>query len=522
MTQQFTDRLNLLNQPDNIRLLNHCLHGIERECLRVTETGALAATVHPSLLGSALMNPKITTDYAESLLEFITNAESATEQTLIDLKQTHIFTAQALANELLWSSSMPCHLPDEKYIKIAYYGTSLAGQVKHIYRRGLAVRYGKTMQCIAGIHYNFSFPEKLWPILQSFEKNSQALIDYQSNQYIALIRNFRRYSWLLMYLFGASPALDASFLNRYPQHKLQRFDEDTFYLPYATSLRMSDLGYHSNAQKGLTPCYDQLSTYIDSLNKAIKTPYPPYQEIGTKRLGEWIQLNTNVLQIENEYYSNIRPKRVTQPHERPIDALRRAGIQYVEVRCMDINPFLPMGIDESTSYFLNSFLVYCALQASPTLINGECDVCTNNFLATVTEGRNPQLMLQRNGSEILLTDWAKELLTDINRVAKLMDSACQTDKHSMAVLVQQAKVTNPNLLPSAQIISEMEEQQLSFAEFSLKQSQAHAAYFKKQSLATDVVASYQQIAKQSLQQQQQLEQENSQTIDDYIANTINS
>lgn len=524
MSQIYTKRLELLAQAEHLSLLRGCLHGIERECLRITEQGTLSETDHPIVLGSALTNAKITTDYAESLLEFITPASDDTQQTLSELAQIHTFVGQSLDHELLWSSSMPCPLPDEKNIKIAYYGQSLAGQVKHIYRRGLEVRYGKTMQCIAGIHYNFSLPEALWPVLQQLDENNQPIIEYQSGQYIALIRNFRRYSWLLMYLFGASPALDASFLAHYPEHKLQQFDKDTFYLPYATSLRMSDLGYQSNAQKGLTPCYDQLSTYIDSLSKAIKTSYPAYEKIGTKKNGEWIQLNTNVLQIENEYYSNIRPKRVVEEGERPIQALRRAGIQYVEARCMDINPFMPLGIDETTSHFLDSFLLYCALRDSPKLINGECERCTQNFLTTVKEGRSPQLKLQKDSNnDVLLTDWAKELIADINNVAKLLDTAYQTDKHSLSVLVQQAKVTNPNLLPSAQVMFAMEEQDLSFAEFSLQQSKAHANYFNKQVLSQQAKEEYLLLAQQSIAEQIALEQQkNNQSLDSYIDQYINS
>lgn len=417
---------------------------------------------------------------------------------------------------------MPCPLPAEEDIPIAYFGTSLAGQARHIYRRGLAVRYGKTMQCIAGIHYNFSLPVDLWPLLQQFEGDKQSLKDYQSAQYIALIRNFRRYSWLLMYLFGASPALDASFLKNYPDHKLQQFDKDTCYLPYATSLRMSDLGYQSKAQASLTPCYDDLSTYLDSLRTAINTPYPAYEKVGIKRDGQRIQLNANILQIENEYYSNIRPKRVVKRNERPIQALCRAGIQYIEVRCMDINPFMPLGIDETTSHFLNSFLLYCLVQDSPVIAKNECSLSSDNFLTTVKEGRNPALKLQRGNEQVLLTDWAKELLADIAKTAELLDKATGSDKHSLAVLVQQAKVTNPNLLPSAQIMFAMEEQQLSFAEFSLQQSKLHHANFEKQTIAETVKQQYIELAKQSLAEQAELEKDTSQSIDEYIEQYINN
>lgn len=521
VSQLFADRLNLLQEAVPLKLLDQCLHGIERECLRITSAGQLAQTPHPIVLGSALTNDKITTDYSEALLEFITPAKPDTSDTLEDLANTHAFVGQNLQDELLWSSSMPCPLPDEEHIPIAYFGTSASGMVRHIYRRGLAVRYGRTMQCIAGIHYNFSLPDALWPILHKVERSKQDLSFYQSAQYIALIRNFRRFSWLLMYLFGSSPALDESFLKRYPNHQLQRFDKSSFYLPYATSLRMSDLGYQSNAQSGLTPCYDDLSTYIDSLSKAIKTPYPAYERIGTKKDGEWIQLNTNILQIENEYYSSIRPKRVVKEGERPIQALRRAGIQYVEVRCMDINPFMPLGIDETTSYFLNSFLLYCAMEESSLIIKNQCIAYTDNFLLTVKQGRDPALLLQCDGEQVLLTDWAKALLDDVAKAAAVLDKASHTDKHSQSVLAQLDKVNNPQLLPSAKVINSMEEGGLTFAEFSLRQSKLHHDYFNHQSLAPEVTQQYVKLAEQTVAEQKRLEDAKSPSLDEYIARYIN-
>lgn len=280
MSELLNRRLALLGERANLSLLEQCLHGIERECLRVTSEGRLAQTPHPEALGSALTNEQITTDYSESLLEFITPALPDPADTLASLDKIHRFAYSKLGNEYLWSPSMPCPLPAEEDIPIAYYGTSNIGQLKYVYRKGLALRYGKTMQCIAGIHYNFSLPEKLWPLLRETEGFVGTDRDYQSFSYIALIRNFRRYSWLLMYLFGASPALDAGFL-RGRSHQLEPLDPDTLYLPYATSLRMSDLGYQSNAQAGLTPCYNDLASYTDSLRKAVATPYAPYVEVGT-------------------------------------------------------------------------------------------------------------------------------------------------------------------------------------------------------------------------------------------------
>ncbi|MDD2048885.1 glutamate--cysteine ligase [Pseudomonas putida] len=506
MSELLNRRLSLLGQGDNLSLLKQCLHGIERECLRVTEDGRLAQTPHPEALGAALTHEQITTDYSESLLEFITPALADPAQTLESLENIHRFAYSKLGSEYLWSPSMPCPLPAEEDIPIAWYGDSNIGQLKYVYRKGLALRYGRTMQCIAGIHYNFSLPEKLWPLLRSAEGSNLDDRAYQSAAYIALIRNFRRYSWLLMYLFGASPALDAGFLRGRP-HQLEQFDADTLYLPYATSLRMSDLGYQSNAQAGLTPCYNDLNSYTDSLRKAVATPYAPYVEIGTHKDGEWVQLNTNILQIENEYYSNIRPKRVTYSGERPIQALMARGIQYVEVRCLDINPFLPTGIDLPESRFLDAFLLFCALEDSPLLGYLECGNCTGNFLSVVKEGRRPGLMLQRHGKPVELKEWANELLERIAPLAALLDRSLDSDEHAKSLELQKAKVSDPSLTPSAQVLASMTQHKESFSRFALRQSQAHAEFFRAENLPADEQQRFETAARESLEAQARLERE---------------
>ena len=512
MTDLLTRRLALFASPENRALLGSGLRGVERETLRVTPDGQLATTPHPAVLGSALTNEQITTDYSESLLEFITPATHDIADALRRLDEIHRFVHANLNGELLWNESMPGVLPPEEDIPIAWYGTSHIGTLKHVYRRGLALRYGKTMQCIAGIHYNFSLSEDVWKLLRELDDREQnvepsfSARDYQSESYIALIRNFRRYSWLLMYLFGASPALDKGFLRGRP-HQLEELDAETLFLPYATSLRMSDLGYQSNAQAGLTPCYNNLASYTDSLRKAVGTPYPPYVEVGTHVDGEWVQLNTNILQIENEYYSNIRPKRVTYTGERPIQALTSRGVQYVEVRCLDINPFLPVGIDLTEARFLDAFLLFCALEDSPQLDNGECGQCTDNFLTVVKEGRRPGLELHRNGQPISLKDWAGELIERIRQLANLLDQAQGSDEHAKALDAQQAKVDDTSLTPSAQVLARMTEHDESFVQFSLRQSRVHAETFREQPLSHEKQQAFETLARESLAKQSELEQD---------------
>ncbi|MEN2506987.1 glutamate--cysteine ligase [Stutzerimonas stutzeri] len=516
MSDLLSHRLALLAEHPNLPLLSQCLHGIERECLRIDNDGQLAMTPHPRALGSALTHPKITTDYSEALLEFITGTETDPARTLDELDAIHRYTYSRLDSEFLWSPSMPGLLPEEAQIPIAEYGSSNIGRLKYVYRQGLALRYGKTMQCIAGIHYNFSLPEALWSVLQADEQDGRSPQDYQSWRYIALIRNFRRYSWLLMYLFGASPALDASFM-RGRAHQLEQFDDETLYLPYATSLRMSDLGYQSNAQAGLTPCYDDLPSYTSSLHKAVSTPYPEYAALGTKDAeGNWQQLNTNILQIENEYYSNIRPKRVTGTGERPLHALRARGIQYIEVRCLDINPFLPLGIDLGEARFLDAFLLFCALQQSPCLIEGECRASSDNFLKVVKQGREPGLELSRCGEPVSLQHWASELIGQISQVAELLDRSQGSDEHIRAIAAQQAKVDDSSLTPSAQVLEAMRRHGESFSQFALRQTRQHAEDFRGRALSDADVAWFDEAARSSLAQQTEMEAADTQDFDSFV------
>jgi glutamate--cysteine ligase len=498
----------LLDGADGLALLAQGLRGIEREALRVDRRGHLAASAHPPALGSALTHPTITTDYAEALIELITPPERDTAAMLDGYDALHRFVFGGLGDEMLWSHSMPCRLPAEEDIAIAWYGTSHIGMLKHVYRRGLALRYGKSMQCIAGIHYNYSLPPELWERLRAVEGDGETAMGFQSESYIALIRNFRRYGWLLMYLFGAAPALSNHFQGggAFP---LEQLSADTVYLPYATSLRMSDMGYQNDAQAGLTPDYNTLDSYITSLAAAMNHPYLPYVELGTRRAGEWVQINTNRLQIENEYYSAIRPKRVVHSGERPLHALAQRGVQYVEVRCLDVDPFEPLGIAAGTCHFLDAFLLFCALEDSPLTGADESRENTENFARTVKEGRRPGLLLERHGRKVGLRDWAGELLERIAPMAALLDRARGGAECATALAAQRAKLADVALTPSARVLEAIRAEQGSFDAFALRRSEEHAAHFRGRPLDPAALARFTAEAAASLAEQQRVERADS-------------
>ncbi|BAN24580.1 glutamate--cysteine ligase [Caballeronia insecticola] len=514
----FARRLAALASGPHADALRQGLRGIEKESLRVTPQGKLAMTPHPRAFGSALTHPLITTDYSEALVELITPAETDVALTLASLDVLHRFASSHMGDEVLWNDSMPNTLPPEDEIPLGVYGTSNIGMLKHVYRRGLALRYGRTMQCIAGIHFNYSLHEDVWRAWQALDPTSTlSAAEFQSERYFALIRNFRRTSWLLMYLFGASPALNRRFVEG-KSHRLETFDADTFYLPHATSLRMSDLGYTNNpAQAALLPSYDNLDAYLDVLAKAVSQPYAPYEAIGTQRDGEWVQINTNVLQIENEFYSTIRPKRVTRSGERPLQALSERGVQYIEVRCLDIDPFEPTGISLETARFLDAYLLYCALEDSPLLPPDANIEANGNFSAVAKEGRKPGLTLRRDGASVSLQQWAEELFDAIEPVARTLDALNGRDDHTRTLAALRPRIADASLTPSARVLQTMREKHQSFDDFALELSTRHAESFRARPLSAEEERTMEALAAKSLVDQAEVERSDSESFDAFVA-----
>lgn len=489
--------------------------GVEKEGLRVDRNGFIAQTPHPRALGSTLTHPRITTDYSEALLELITPVCKSTAELLESLRNTHRFVHQHLDGEVFWAASMPCELDGDGSIPIAEYGSSNIGQLKHIYRQGLAVRYGRMMQSIAGAHYNLSLPDSFWQHWQVALEDKSSLRDFKSEQYFWLVRNFRRRSWLLMLLFGASPALDASFV-REVKHHLSALGEHTWYGPDATSLRMSDLGYHNNAQASLDICFNELKTYTTTLAQAIRTPWPAYEAIGTRRDGQFVQINTSILQIENEYYSAIRPKRTTEREEKPIHALDARGVEYVEVRCLDLDPFSPVGVSASQLDFLDLFLLDCLLSDSPRIDAEECLNLDDNYKDVVGHGRNPELKLACRNEPVAFMTAAQRLLTRLQPLAEQLDGWQGGDTYRSALRAQQDKLQMPELLPSARVIDAMRQAGQGHREWVLDMSQRHQQTLRDEPLTAEAQADYERLTRDSLAEQAAMEAADTLPFADYL------
>lgn len=499
------ERLNALT-PQQLRAMGR---GVEKESLRTTPDGKLALTPHPFALGSALTHPRITTDFCESQVELITGVHGDAGACVREMTDVHRFTYRVLAelgNEMLWASSMPCGLPADQDIPIGRFGSSNVGLAKSVYRTGLAHRYGHRMQTISGIHYNWSLP------------------GVTSEGYFGLIRNFRRNAFLLLTLFGASPAVCSTFVAG-REHRLQPLGEGSLYLPHATSLRMGRLGYQSDAQSSLAVSYNDLEGYGASLQSALTTPYPEYERLGIRdQHGEYNQLATSLLQIENEFYGTIRPKRSIRPGERPLHALRDRGVEYVEVRCMDLDPFQPVGIGEETMRFLDVFLLHCLLSDSPPDSPGEiADLQQNQHLAAA-RGRESGLSLQRFGEPVELAMWGQEILASCATIAARLDELLKPAEgatHAHAVSEATRRLADPAALPSARVLHAVTEQHgRSFVKFIRAQSLEIRSAMLNDPLTPAGIAAFEAQSAASRMAQQALEDSDVMDFETYRAQYV--
>ena len=472
----FERRLASLVNAGDSTLLQGGRRGVEKESLRVTPAGRIATTGHPVALGSALTNDHITTDYSEALIELVTPTFRTNWELLQYLCDLHQFVYRHLGDELLWATSMPCVVDGDASIPIAQFGPSNVGRMKTIYREGLGLRYGRVMQAISGVHFNYSFPERLWEAWASIRESRDAGQDFVSASYFELLRNYRRHGWIVLYLFGVSPTVCKSFL-RARGETLPEFGFGTAWEPNATSLRMSDLGYRNRNQSGVEVSVNSLSDYVRDLTRAISTPHPEYERLGVKVDGEYRQLNANLLQIENEYYSFIRPKRVARSGERPTKALLRAGVEYVEVRALDVSAFDPVGVNQNKMRFLEAFLAFCLMRDSALIDAGEQAALDGNHVTVARHGREPNLQLVRDGRNVPMLDWAREILDQMQGVCEMLDHGDPQKPYAAALAVQAAKLDDVSLTPSSRLIQELRTTGESFFDLALRTSAAHKAYF---------------------------------------------
>lgn len=491
--------------PDVIQTLKGIKRGIEREVLRVTPEGLIAQTPHPRALGAALTHDTITTDYSEALIELITKPYTSIHQCLQALHQVHQFVDSQLENEHLWPQSMPPLINNELEVPIAAYGNSLIGQLKRIYREGLGLRYGRKMQTIAGIHYNLSLPDTFWQLYRKRFCPESSLVSCKNQGYFNLIRQFLKNSWMLTLMTGASPAFHESFIDPEKSRPQPfRHTRDLYYAPFGSSLRMGGIGYHNDAQSGLFICYDSLEHYIFTLTQAMQTPSAPLQKYGLyNREGERHQLSTNVLQIENEFYGNIRPKQIALTLERPTLALQRRGVSYVEIRNIDIDPYSPCGITPSTSAIIEIFVIGCLLEYSSFLTKSDNAVIVNQNELVTLYGRNQKLGFIKE----TLHHWRR-----LEPVAQALSDAYNDNLYVNSFEQALQQLGNPAELKSEQVLGTFQQGNDSYTEKALALSQAHRHNLDASSLDPVLMQTFQSEAKKSLATFEQLTPIDDQTL----------
>ncbi|PIJ50528.1 MULTISPECIES: glutamate--cysteine ligase [unclassified Erwinia] len=490
--------------------------GIERETLRVQADGHLAVTGHPENLGAALTHDWITTDFAETLLEFITPVDGDVEHLLTFLRDIHRHVARELGEERMWPLSMPCLIEQGQHIELAQYGRSNLGRMKTLYRSGLQHRYGALMQIISGVHYNFSLPVRFWQAWADV-KDADSGKEAISAGYLRVIRNYYRFGWVIPYLFGASPAICPSFLQGKASTLPFEKHKGMLYLPYATSLRLSDLGYTNKSQNNLNITFNNLQGYVEGLKRAIQTPSEEFAAIGVKdKQGNWLQLNDNVLQIENELYAPVRPKRVTRSGEAPSDALTRAGIEYIEVRSLDINPFSPIGIDASQVRFLDLFLIWCALADAPDMSKEELLCSRKNWNRVILEGRKPGLLMSIgcDDNQRPLAAMGKALFDDFRAIARILDSQQGNDVYQQVCDVLVASFDDPQLTYSARILHAMKDNGIVGTGLALAEQYRHMLTEEALEILTPDMFSQQ--ATNSRMKQKEMEASDTLSFEDYL------
>jgi glutamate--cysteine ligase len=514
----FERRLAALVNAREPRSLVGGRRGLEKESLRVTPEGALAQTPHPLALGSALTHPHITTDYSESLTELVTPTFADNPRLLQYLLDLHHFVYRRLDGELLWATSMPCELAGDAAVPIARYGSSHSARVKYIYRRGLATRYGGMMQAISGVHFNYSFPPAFWPLYAELcQARGGADAEFISARYFEVLRNYRRHGWLVSYLFGVSPALCRSFLQGRRDDELVAHGGQTLIGPYATSLRMSDIGYSNRNQSAVAVSVNSLSEYLRDLRRAIATPHAPFAALGVRVDGDYRQLSANVLQIENEYYSYIRPKRAPRAGERTTQALARAGVEYVEVRALDNSAFDPVGVNLRKLCFLEALLALFLLQDSPPIGASEEEALDRNHLRVARRGREPGLMLERDGRSVSMQAWAGELLDSLTGICELLDADDPARPYTSALREQSAKLAEVERTPSARLLAELRSRDESFQELALRVSRSHRTEVLARPLAASQAEQFEREVQESLAEQAAIEARERGSFEQYLA-----
>ena len=360
--------------------------GIEWESLRAKDDGKLSLTPHPAVFGDKLTNPLITTDFSESQIEIITPTFDTIDDAFENFSLlSDMVNASLPRDEYLWFQSIPCILPYWDQIPIAQY--SEEGESSQKYREDLARRYGVKKQMISGVHFNFSFSERFLKKLYSLENDDLSFKDFKDDIYLKIARNYLRYCWLIIYLTGCSIGSHKTFSNDCIHLMDAKDDYGSYYSTKGPSFRNASCGYKN--LKDLYPSYNSVNEFVGDINSFI---------------------DNGDLSEAKELYTQIRLK-PKNPKDL-LNSLKDSGIEYIEIRTLDINPFYQCGIVNRDMKFLHLFLIYMLVKDESDYLAWQNEAKINEE-RTAESGYVDSMRLLRDGCEVTLKDWAYEIINEM-------------------------------------------------------------------------------------------------------------
>lgn len=360
--------------------------GIEWESLRAKDDGKLSLTPHPAVFGDKLTNPLITTDFSESQIEIITPTFDTIDEAFENFSLlSDMVNASLPQDEYLWFQSIPCILPYWDQIPIAQY--SGEGESSQKYREDLARRYGVKKQMISGVHFNFSFSEKFLKKLYSLENDDLSFKNFKDDIYLKIARNYLRYCWLIIYLTGCSIGSHKTFSNDCIHLMDAKDNYGSYYSTRGPSFRNASCGYKN--LKDLYPSYNSVNEFVGDINSFI---------------------DNGDLSEAKELYTQIRLK-PKNPKDL-LNSLKDSGIEYIEIRTLDINPFYQCGIVNRDMKFLHLFLIYMLVKDESDYLAWQNEAKINEE-RTAESGYVDSMRLSRDGCEVTLKDWAHEIINEM-------------------------------------------------------------------------------------------------------------
>ncbi|MGU8763518.1 bifunctional glutamate--cysteine ligase GshA/glutathione synthetase GshB [Clostridium perfringens] len=420
--------------------------GLEKENVRVTERGNLALTPHPKAFGDRENNPYIKTDFSESQLEMVTPVCNTLEEVYSFICNLNkVVSLEIMKNgEFLWPQSNPPILPREEEIPIA----KLSNREDELYRENLGYKYGKKKQVISGIHYNFSFKEEFIKLLYKELKVKKDFREFKDDIYLRMARNFQKYHWLLIYLTGASPVFHESYIEEIKEEG-EKLGEDSYYIKDDTSLRNSSYGYKN--KKDYYVSYNSIEEYASDIKNLVKD---------------------KEIQSIKEYYNPIRLKSLGS--EDMLESLLHKGIDYLEVRLLDLDPLSIQGVNKETLYLVHLFMIYTLLKENKEITYKDQEEFFKNHDMVALKGRNEDAVIHENGVPVLLKDKGREILSEMDEIVEILFSNNEEFKNVIKRALE--KINNPHDTISEKLIKDIKEE--GYINFHMRLAKEYLNNFK--------------------------------------------